>query len=337
MATVQLSDVYEPLAFNQQSQESAIELNNFLQSGVIAPDAQLTEMANVGGMIGELPFYFGLTNDEPRYSSDDPAAAAITHANVSSGKQIFRKALQNKSWSIMDLSRELALQDPLGAIAGRIGKYWAVNTEKRIINSATGILLDNITNDAGDMVFTAATETGSAATDTNRINADNVIDAAATLGDHAGELTLIAMHSAQYFKLQKLNLIAYIPDARGEVNIPTYLGYRVIVDDSMPVRAGTVDGFVYTVMLFSAGAFAYGTGTPTVPSAVERIEGSANGGGEEVLYSRNTEIVHPTGFEFASAGIAGQSATYAELAAAAQWDRVVAERKNVGIAFLEVN
>ena len=42
----------------------------------------------------------------------------------------------------MDLSRELALEDPLGAITNRIGKYWAVNTEKRIINSATGILLD---------------------------------------------------------------------------------------------------------------------------------------------------------------------------------------------------
>ena len=121
MATVQLSNVYEPLTFNQSVQEAAIEQNNFLQAGVIANDPQLSDMANVGGMVGELPFYFGLTNDEPNYSNDNPAATS-TPANIDSGKQVFRKASQNKSWSVMDLSRELALADPLGAITNRVGK-----------------------------------------------------------------------------------------------------------------------------------------------------------------------------------------------------------------------
>lgn len=336
MATVQISDIYEPKTFNAAVQESAIELNAFIQSGVISNDPRLSQMASMGGSVGELPFFLGLTNDEPNYSNDNPATTS-TPANISTNKQIFRIANQNKSWSVMDLARELALQDPLGAITNRVGHYWATNTQKRIINSATGILLGNIANNSSDMVNAIHTETGLSAVAANQISAGAVIDAAATLGDHYGKLSAIAMHSVQFAQLQKQNLIAFIPNSRSEVNIPTYLGYRVIVDDAMPVRAGTTNGFVYTVMLFAEGAFAYGMGNPTVPSEVERKADTGNGGGQEILYSRNTEIIHPVGFSFDSSGLAGQSATYAELAAAAQWDRVFAKRKNIGIAFLTVN
>jgi hypothetical protein len=34
--------------------------------------------------------------------------------------------------------------------------------------------------------------------------------------------------------MQKNNLIDFIPDAEGHINIPTFLGRRVIVDDGMP-------------------------------------------------------------------------------------------------------
>lgn len=342
MATTNLASVYEPLTFNQDVQEKAIELNAFLQSGVIVNDPQLSAMANIGGTIGELPFYFSLENLEPNYSNDVPTDVS-TPNNVLNNKMIWRKAMQNQSWSVMDLARELALKDPLSAITDRVGKYWAVNTEKRIINSATGLLLDNIANTTGDddlLYHSVALETTAGADETNLINADAVIDAAATMGDHANNVTLIAMHSVQYAQLQKQNLIAYIPDARGETNIATYLGYRVIVDDSMPWRDGT-DGStpskVYTTMLFSTGAFGYGTGQPNVPSAVERNESAGNGGGEEILYSRNTEIIHPVGYQFTSTAVDGESATLAELTDDTNWTRAYANRKNVGIAFLLTN
>ncbi len=339
MATTQLADIYNPLIFDAAVQEAAIELNRFLQSGVMLTDPRIDQMASGPGQTGDLPFYFGLTNDEPNYSSDDPASHS-TPAKVSSGLQKYMSAHINKSWATMDLSRELALEDPMTAITGRIGKYWAVNTEKRLINSALGVLNDNIANDSSDMVNAIHTETGSAATDANRISAEAVLDAKQTMGDHSEMLVAIAMHSVQYTQLQKQNLIDYIPNARGEVVIPTYLGYRVIVDDSMPVRAGTTDGFVYTVMLVASGSFAYGSGTPTTPSELWRDPSSGDGGGQDILYSRGTEIIHPWGFAFdptAGTPVAGQSPTYAELQDATKWNRVYAERKNVGIAFLTCN
>ena len=81
------------------------------------------------------------------------------------------------------------------------------------------------------------------------------------LGDAADALTALIMHSAVYTTLQKQNLIAFIPNARGEVNIPTYLGYRVIIDDGVPV-SGSGDERVFTTYLVGSGAIGRGEGVP---------------------------------------------------------------------------
>lgn len=333
---VNFGGIYNPLVFDGAVQEKAIELNRFLQSGILMSDPRISAMATGPGQIGDLPFFKGLTNDEPSYSTADPAVTS-SPAYTTGGTQKYMSSHTNKSWSAMDLARELGLQDPMGAIVNRVAKYWAVNTEKRVINSAQGILLDNIANDSSDMLNAIHNEEGTAAVAANKISAEAVIDAGATMGDHSEDLAAIAMHSVVYNNLQKLNLIDFIPDSLGVVRIPTYLGYEVIVDDALVPRAGTTDGYVYTTILFARGAVAYGAGTPETPSEIDRLPAAGNGGGQDVLYSRTTEIVHPWGFQFVSGGIAGQTATYAELAAAAQWDRVFANRKNIGIAFLTSN
>jgi hypothetical protein len=155
------------------------------------------------------------------------------------------------------------------------------------------------------------------------------------MGDHKDALSTIGMHSNIYTRLQKQNLIDYIPDARGEVNIPTYLGYRLIVDDSFPAVAGS-NRITYTCVLFADGAFDGGTGTPMKPSELERAANAGNGGGQDIIHTRQTKVIQPFGFSFLSTSIAGQSATLAELADATEWDRVRA-RKNIGMAFLQVN
>jgi hypothetical protein len=344
MAEVRLVDIYEPTAFNAAAQEAAIELNALLSSGILVRDPRIDTMVEVGGMVGELPNFNPLTNDEPDYTTDDPGVDS-TPAKIDSATQIYRLANQHKSWSTMDLARQLALADPLGAITNRIGLYWATNTQQRVISSALGVMADNITNDAADMVIDVPTlETGASPSADKLIHADAVIDAVATLGDHAGKIKAIGLHSVVYTTLQKLNLIAYIPDARGEVNIPTYLGLRVLVDDSLPVRAGVTSGFVYTSILFGEGAFGYGTTAPLTASELERNEAAGNGGGQDILHSRFNEIVHPQGFAYnsATAGAAGAllqgiSASRAHLVDGPKWDRVYTERKNIPLAFLRTN
>lgn len=337
MAEVRLVDIYEPTAFNAAVQEAAVESNAFLASGILTRDPRIDSMVGVGGMVGELPNFNPLTNDEPDYTTDDPTNLA-TPAKIASGTQIYRLANQHKSWSTMDLSRQLALADPLGAITSRVGHYWGVNTQQRVVSSAMGVLADNVANDNSDMVIDVSIADGDNALAANLISAEAVIDAMATLGDMSSAVTAIAMHSVVYTTLRKLNLIDFIPDARGEVRFPTYLGLRVVEDDNLDVTAGGISGFIYTSILFGQGAFGYGTTPAVMPSELEREANAGNGGGQDILHYRHNEIIHPQGFAFASAGLAqGVSATRANLEAAAQWDRIYTERKNIPLAFLKTN
>lgn len=334
MAVVQLSDIYEPLVFNESVDEAAAELNVFLRSGVMVPSEVLSSMASVGGRIGELPFHAPLTAGEPDYASDDPTEFA-TPDKITTKKQIYRLASMHKSWSTMNLSRELALMDPLGAITTKIGGWWSTALQNRVLASARGILADNIANDSSDMVVDISNDSANAVADAERISAEAVLNAKQTMGDHAGALTTIAMHSTLYTRLQLQNLIDYIPTARAEVRIPTYLDYMVVVDDGMPVITG-VNRLKFITMLFAGGAFDNGSGRLTIPSEIERIANAGNGGGQDVIHTRRSEIIHPYGFQFTSSSVAAESATLAELLTAANWDRVVA-RKKVGMAFLITN
>jgi len=334
MATVQISDIYNPLVFSAAEQEMQIEKNAFLASGVMVEDPRLTAMASVGGNIGELPFFKPLGTQEPNYSSDVPGTTS-TPNKITKGIMKYRLASQNQSWSTMDLAVDLSLQDPVAAITGRVGQYWATTNERRLIQSTMGILADNVANDSGDMVVNIATDAVGAPSAAELISNDAILDAQQTAGDHQSGFGAIAMHSVVYSRLRKQQLITFIRDADNNTLFQTYGNLRVIVDDSLSAVAGT-NRVTYTTVLFGNGAVVAGMGSVKVPSEIDRNPNAGNGGGEEVIYSRRADIIHPLGFEFTSASVAGQSATLAELATAANWSRVW-ERKSVPLAFLRTN
>ena len=334
MATVALTDIYNPLTFGSRIQEAQIEKNAFLQSGIMVRDAALASQAASGGSIGEVAFFQPLGTGEPNYSTDNPATLS-TPSKVSGSKQVWRNAPRNKSWSVMDLARDLALTDPIGAITGRIGNYWATDDQTRIINSCLGLLADNIANDAGDMLYSVATDAAGAITDAERISATVSINGDQTLGDAQGSLTVMAVHSRIYTRLRLQNLIDYVPVGEQGEKIAYYLGKRLIVDDSLPAIAGA-NRITYTSILFGPGSFIMAPSKVTTPSEMQRNPNGGNGGGEEVLYSRVNNILHPNGFDFLSGSVAGQSATYAELKLAANWNRKL-DRKNIPMAFLRTN
>jgi hypothetical protein len=335
MAVTKIADIYEPVPFEQAIQEAAVEKNAFIQSGVMVNDARIAGMANVGGSTGDIPFYNAVTADEPDYVTDNDATSS-TPAKIGSGKQKYHTANMHKSWSTMDLARELALADPVEAITVGIGGYWATHYEKRIIQSSMGVLANNVAADSSDMLFTVATDAAGAITDAERISGDVVIEGGATMGDAASMLSLIAVHSVVFKKMQKDNLITTIPNAENNSFFNLYLNkYTIIVDDSLPAVAGS-NRITYTSILYAAGAMAYGEGSPTQASELEREASAGNGGGQDILHSRKTAIILPYGTSFLAVSVAGQSPTLAELATAGNWDRVY-NRKNVNMAFIQTN
>ena len=333
MAVTDISSIYEPLTFAERIDEASVELDAFIQSGVLVDDALLTAQASAGGRIGEIANFEFLTQTAPNISSDDPSSHATPQA-IAGQKQIWRLAALNQSWSVMDLARELALKDPVAAITNKIGGYWAIERQRRLIQACIGIYNDNVTA-ADDMYINIATDAALPVAAAELISPAAVMDAQQTAGDHMGMFTAIAMHSVVFTSLKKQQVIDYISPAGTPLPYPTYLGMRVIVDDMLPVTTGT-NRKTYTTILFAAGAFSRGQGVVNVPSEMIRIPTAGTGGGQESIFSRISEIHHPWGFSFVSGSVAGDSATLAELALAANWNQVY-HRKNIGLAFLLTN
>ena len=330
MAPTTLTDIYNPLVFNAAVDEAAAESNVFINSGVLVENPTISAMASVGGNIGELPFHSPLDTDgEPDYTNDDPDEFSAPD-KIGTAKMVYRLASMHKSWSTMTLARELALLDPLTAITNKIGGWWATQRQKRVIASADGIIASDVA-DTSELTLSIYDDaaTPDAAT---IISAEAALDAMQTAGDKATMFEVVAMHSVTYNNLNKQNLIDFIPNAQGIVNFPTYLGKLVVVDDSLTVTAGT-NSAQYTTLFFRRGAFDFGKGVVLLPSEPDRIPGAGNGGGQDVIHTRASDIIHPYGYAFTSDTVAGQSATIAELKLAANWTRVVS-RKNVGFAAL---
>ena len=337
MAVTQLSDIIDVTIFQDLPAVDSPELTAFYDAGVVVRNALLDGLANGPGKISELPFWKDIdATVAPNISTDNPATIATAGAVVQ-GEQIARKLQLNKGLGEADLAGERAMGGTaMEQIRSRVDTYWRRQWQRYLIAASNGVLADNVANDSSDMVQDVASESIAGQTVNTGFTRANFTEAAFTLGDAFEEIQAIAVHSAVYKTMVNNDDIDFIPDSEGKLTIATFMGRRVIVDDGMTVTAGTIDGFKYTSVLYGTGAFGWGEGMPHVPVEVEREATQGNGGGVETLWTRKTHIIHPFGFQFLSASVASESATLAEMALAANWDRVI-ERKNVPLAFLITN
>ena len=333
MATVQLADIIDVTVFQDLPAVNSPEKTAFYQSGVVTRNPLLDAIASSAGKIAELPFWNDLdATVAPNLSTDDPTDVAAPQ-KITQGEQIGRKAFLNQGWSKSDLASELALgPEAMDHIRARVDMYWQRQWQRRLIASCNGVLADNVANDSSDMVHDVAVDSATASSVFTR---SNFTSAAFTAGDAYDSLAAIAVHSIVYKRMVDNDDVDFIPDSQGNMTIPTFLGKRVIIDDSLPVDPNGANDAKYTSILFGGGAFGYGDGMPDMPVEVEREAAQGEGGGIETLWSRKTWLLHPFGFQ-ATGTPAGNSFTLAELALATSWDRVV-ERKNVPIAFLVTN
>jgi hypothetical protein len=282
-----------------------------------------------------MPFWKDLTATRQLLSD----SASLTVNKITSDQDIARIHNDAQVWSVNHLAKVVSGDDPMGAIVDLVAGYWARTDEGLVISALKG-------------VFAAATMSGnllaihsesiagqSAAT---RLNGATFVDACTKLGDAADRLTAVAMHSGTEAALRKLDLIDFIPDSEGKAMLRTFQGRRVVVDDTLPTRAGTTDGTVYTTYLFGQGAFAKGVapldGTPLQGGfGTEGVElARVPLDSDTVLINRRRYILHPRGVKFTSASVAGDSPTNTELETAANWTRVW-ESKNVRLVAITHN
>ena len=237
----------------------------------------------------------------------------------------------------MDLNQALIAADPLEAIAQRVGNYWTLRAQAAFIATMKGIFADNDAAPSGSEHvqgdLTVDVSGSSYTAGVTDFSAGAFIDAITTAGDSKEGLGMVMVHSIVHARMQKNNLIDFIPDARGEIMIPTFLGREVIVDDGMPYTAGVFDTWI-----FGPGAVQLGMGAPKVPTEVDRSPSAGNGGGQETLYDRVEWALHPEGHAYVGTAPSGgptNAATSNNLAAATSWQRRYSERKQIKIARLK--
>jgi hypothetical protein len=215
-------------------------------------------------------------------------------------------------------------------VRSRVQAYWDRQWEKRLIASLMGVLYSNVANNAGDMVIDI--HSNGAVTAANQFGGVAVINTALTIGDRLSDMKAIAMHSYIYGEALKNDEIQFFKPSDNSLDIPTYKGMAVIVDDALT----TATAGVYVTILFGPGAVGYAVAPPRTGYGTElfRVPSAGNGGGQTTLHIRFDCAFHPLGFAFTNASVAGVSPNQAELALAANWTRAYSQRKSIPLAFL---
>lgn len=335
MAVTRLSDAIVPEVFFPYMQKITKEKSALYGAGVMADAPEIADKLAGGGRTFNMPFWRDLDNTESDIASDDPASVAIP-GKIDAGQDIALRQIRTRGWSTADLVRELAGDDPMKRIGDRVGAYWGRQFDRIAIASINGVIADNVANDAGDMVNDITNDVVGTPADTTLFSASAVLDTAQTMGDAKQDLALLVMHSVVHNRLANQQLIDYRRDAEGGVWWPYYLDYRIHVSDMCPAVAGT-NQTAYTTYLFGSGAVAWSESPVATPVEVDRAPAKADGMGVEELWTRRQFAIHPPGIKWTDTTITGQFPTNAELALAANWDRVYAERKMIPMAILKTN
>lgn len=333
MAATRITDILVPEIWVPYLREQTAENSRLYQSGALVVDETIDGAIERGGNSVHVPFWNDLGSDGTTDSQqgDDPSSS-LTPGKIESDEQIAPVLRRVVSFAAGDLLAALAGDDPMGVAADRMAPFWDRRLNAAAVKAVQGAL--------GAIDAESPSETGYKDVSVSSgtavlLDADTVIDAKQEgLGDAADDLTLMFVHSKVYARLQKLNLIDFIPDARGEVTIPTYLGMMLVISDTLPVDTSNSND-IYETYILGPGALRNGEGMPKVPLATQREELEADGAGVEYIVSRRDVVLHPLGFKY-SGSIDQPGPTNSALGTAANWTRVF-ERKNCPMVGIKTN
>jgi hypothetical protein len=309
----QLVDAITPEIFNTYMNEYTAERSAFVQSGIAVADERVSRNITSGGLLVNMPFWTDLTGEDEVLGDGDKA---LQTSKITASNDIAAVMYRGKGWATNELVGVIAGSDPMQSLLGRIAAWWLRREQQVLISVLNGVFA-----------------TGGALTATHMLDAQDkvidgkmILDGKQLLGDAAERVNMIAMHSAVYTELQKQNLIEFIPNARGEVTFPTYLGYRVVVDDGIKADGNGV----YTSYMFGTGSIGRNSGNPSGLTTFETDRDKAKG--TDIIYTRRAITMHPYGIKWTdddreSGNI---TPTNADLQKASNWKRVY-EEKNIAI------
>lgn len=323
---------YDPEIFQYYWDQATDPVRDaLLNSGVVVNDARLAELASNGSNLYTMPYYdlMGGTED----NLDGKTNLTTTEVTGKSTQGVVYG--RGHGFKAIDFIKTFnSGADPLAYAASKVGDWYNHHRQKRILG-----ILDAISQDA-TFASTNVVDASKAAIDATTLgNA-----AVQALGDRADTVTLAYMHSAVANKLANLQLLEYAKytDASGierQVRNLAYInGMAVIIDDQAPYTAATTGSgakpATASVYLLGEGFVRYAPANLDQPSN-ELWRDPATHGGEQVIYTRIRETIHPYGFTFKAPSGMTASPTDDQLKAKDNWS-LAYDAKTVPFAVAKV-
>ena len=343
MATT-LSDIIVPEVFAASIIEETTLRDSFLQSGVVAPLAELNLSSTQGGNFVNIPFYkANLSGNYTRLND----SSSLTPNKIEQSSQIGVVLTAGDAFS----ARQLAGQkigsnspDPISAIRQKLGAYINNEKQKDLYSCLQGVFGSLTANTSDSALFDLCIDSESGDSP-SALGAGTVSKAQSLLGDQGDKLTTIAMHSKVFYALKERKALDYVTNtearlstaatgastinafggssagAYGDVSVPQYMGMNIVVSDDIP-KAGSGASTEYAVYFFAQGSVATGE-----QAALETLVDRDVLAFEDVVSFKHAYIYHPIGTKWS---VTTTNPTRTQLETATNWSKVY-DTKNIGI------
>jgi hypothetical protein len=320
MAT-NLTNLIVPQVFGRYIAAERDKINSFVKSGAAQLSPQLSAMLAGGAKSFTLPFWKQLSGVGIVPSTDYEVTAGVQ--KVSAGSQIALRMVRAVTpVAVTDIEGILIGEDP---VAEAVRQFAEMHNEIR--QTSLMAMLASLTSlDSADVGLTADLTYTSAGTELNGNMIAETLQA--VWGDNQkGPMGMtIVTNSLEYLSLQKDQFTSGKAVAFAnaiDVGFGTFLGATIIVDDTVPAKSAYI---------IKRGGLAFGSDSLPTPFEMDRVAGAGNGGGADVLHSRDLFSYHVAGTSYTGA-VAGDVVTDAELGLAANWT-LVKDKKFCGVAKL---
>lgn len=301
---------FDEEVFAGMMQEADYWATPIILSGIVQQDSSIMDLIGAQGNVATIPIYKPLdANEDGMGALNNDGETDNVPTEISGSKQTCMMIQRMKAFKAKDFTKELTGADPLTQIKNKIAGYYNQVWEKELMNIAKAVL--SVSGLSGHVLDLAK--------DSKAIEAGTIYDAEqAALGDMAGGLGLMVMHSMifkEYKKMEMVDYDKYVVNGviQKEITLPTIAGKHILVTDRFTEDDGT-----YLTYLFGEGAFLSCDKNNYEKQYTTNYDPEASAGIDK-FYTKQGKVLHPNGLSLAVDNIAKESPTFAELGAAENW------------------
>lgn len=329
---------FDEEVFTDMMQEQDFWRNEILASGIVVNDPSIMKAIGSQGNVATIPMYTPLNIfDEGMLPLNNNGLTNNTPVEIKGNKQTCMLTQRMKAFKAKDFTKELTGAKPLDNIKSKISNYYTQVWEREMMNIAQAVLgLAALEDHVTDLSVTTGT-----IAEANKINETTVIDAEQkALGDMAGDIGLMVLHSAIYAKYKKLGLVEYDKYVVGnaiqqEITLPRINGKIPLVTDYYTVDTSVVGFPVYKTFLFGKGAFLSADKNNYEKQYTTDYD-PETAAGVDMFYTKQGKVLHPNGVSLNVDNVADESPTFEELGTTENYT-LKFNHKNVKMGIIKSN